>query len=529
MNPGDDRPTDGQTDRLERDDSELYEEAPCAYLSTLHDGTIVRGNRTFFDWIGAHPEAIVGKMRFQALLTVGSRIYYETHYAPLLQLQGFVNEIALEVRRTDGAVRPIMASARQVRPSDGAPVIYRVALFDSTDRRRYEQELLHARTRAEEAARALAQADAQKNEFIAMLAHELRTPLAPVRSALDLMRRSRNDRTIVDKASDVMHRQVTQMVRLVEDLLDISRVGQNKLSIRRVPIDLVSVIHHAVEASAPLLENAGLSYEVALPDSPIYIEADAARLAQVIGNILNNASKFTPRGGAVALRLERDGGDAVIGIRDTGIGINAADLSRVFEMFAQTDAPIASKSGLGIGLSLAKSLVDRHDGRLTIHSEGRGRGTEATIRLPALATPPATISSAIKTPPAPDLIPEARRVLVVDDNHDSAEMMAMLLEFAGHEVRTAHDGLNAVNEVAGFQPHVVLLDIGLPGLNGYEAAERIRLAPGRQPVLIALTGWGQADDRRRAVEAGFDHHLIKPVDHDVLMTLVANVPTHTSA
>jgi len=524
MNPGDDRPSDDQLDRLEGNDTDLYEQAPCAYLSTLHDGMIIRGNQTFFAWIGARPEDIAGKTRFQTLLTVGSRIYYETHYAPLLHMQGFVNEIALEVRRTDGAVRPIVASARQLRGSDGVPTINRIALFDSTDRRRYEQELQHARKRAEDSARALARADAQKNEFIAMLAHELRNPLAPVRNALDLMRRSGNEQTIVNRATDVLHRQVAQMVRLVEDLLDISRIGQNKLSIRRVSIDLASVVHHALEASAPLLDNAGLRYTVALPDSPIYIEGDAARLAQVIGNILNNASKFTPRGGSVALLLDRDGGDAVIRIRDTGIGIDASDLPRVFEMFGQTDAPLESKSGLGIGLTLAKSLVERHDGRLTIESEGGGRGTEVIVRLPVLITPPASVSGTIEMPPTPEAKPESRRVLVVDDDHDSAEMMAMLLKFVGHEVRTAHDGLKAVAAVAEFQPHVVLLDIGLPGLDGYEAAERIRRAPGAQPVLVALTGRGQADDRRRAADAGFDHHLIKPVDHDVLMTLVAGVP-----
>lgn len=525
MSSDNDRSMDNRPDRLERNDNDLYEQAPCAYLSTLQDGTIVRGNQTFFSWIGAGAEDIVGKTRLQALLTVGSRIYYETHYAPLLQMQGFVNEIALEVRRTDGAVRPIVASARQLRGSDGIPTINRVALFDSTDRRRYEQELLHARKRAEEAAQALATADAQKNEFIAMLAHELRTPLAPVRNALDLMRRSGNDQAIVSRATDVLHRQVAQMVRLVEDLLDISRVGQDKLSVRRVPLDLASVLHHALEASAPLLDSAGLTYTVALPDAPIYIEADAARLAQVIGNILNNASKFTPRGGSVALFLTRDGADAVIRIRDTGIGIDAADLPRVLEMFVQTSGTLESRSGLGIGLALARSLVERHDGRLTIESEGRGRGTEAVVRLPALTTRPASIARTIETRSTSDSNPASRRVLVVDDNHDSADMMTMLLEFVGHEVRTAHDGLSAVNAVEAFRPDVVLLDIGLPVLNGYEAAERIRRAPGRQPVLVALTGWGQADDRRRATDAGFDHHLIKPVDHEVLMELVAAVPT----
>jgi signal transduction histidine kinase/CheY-like chemotaxis protein len=526
MSAGDEPSTGDRAHRLETNDTDLYEQAPCAYLSTLHDGTIIRGNQTFFEWIGARAEDIVGTTRFQTLLTVGSRIYYETHYAPLLQMQGFVSEIALDVRRTDGTVRPIVASARQLRGSGVVPTINRVALFDSTDRRRYEQELLQARRHAEEGASALAQADAQKNEFIAMLAHELRNPLAPMRNALDLMRRAGNEEKIVSKATDVMHRQVAQMVRLVEDLFDISRVGQDKLSIRRVPVDLASVIHHAVEAGAPLLDNAGLSYTVTLPDAPIYVEADAARLAQVIGNILNNASKFTPHGGSVALVLERDGDEAVVRIRDTGMGIDASDLPRVFEMFVQTDAPLESRSGLGIGLTLARHLVERHEGRLTVQSEGRGRGTEAIVRLPALAAPPESVARSGGTSSRPGLKPESKRVLVVDDNHDSANMMAMLLEFVGHDVRTTHDGVGAVVAVAEFQPHVVLLDIGLPGLNGYEVGERIRRAPGVQPVLVAITGWGQADDRRRSAEAGFDHHLVKPVDHDVLIQVVADAPAH---
>jgi PAS domain S-box-containing protein len=503
---------------------ELYESAPCGYVSTLPDGAIVSANQTFLNWIGMDRNEIVGHRRFQDFLSVGGRIFYETHFAPLLQMQGFVNEIALEVRCADGAVRPIVASARQMKRSDGTPTINRVALFDSTDRRGYEQELLRARKRAEEAARALAMADTRKNEFIATIAHELRNPLAPVRAALDLMRRSGNEPTIVNRATGVLHRQVTQMVRLVEDLLDISRAGQDKLSIRRVPIDLASVVHHALEASAPLFDHAGLSYTVTLPDAPIYIDADAARLTQVIGNILNNAAKFTPRGGSVALVAERDDDDAVIRIRDTGIGIDAADLARVFEMFVQTDGPLESKSGLGIGLTLAKTLVERHDGRITIESEGLGRGSEVIVRLPALTTRPAIVSRMVETPAASATTPQSRRVLVVDDNHDSADMMAMLLALVGHDVQTAHDGLRAVAAVAEFQPHVVLLDIGLPLLNGYEAAERIRRASGVQPVLVALTGWGQADDRRRAVDAGFDHHLIKPVDHDALITLVAGVP-----
>jgi PAS domain S-box-containing protein len=508
---------------VEASAEELYEHAPCGYLSTLPDGLIVRVNQTFIDWIGLPRDVLVRQRRFQTLLTVGARMYYETHYAPLLQMQGFVNEIALEIRRPDGGTRPVVASARQVRSSDGTVTANRIALFDSTDRRRYERELLLARRAAERAAAELADADRRKNEFIAMLAHELRNPLAPIRNAVEIFHRSAHASDSVVRTAVMMRRQVAQMVRLVEDLLDVSRIGQEKLALRRVPVDLASVMHHAIETSEPLLHEAGVVFAADLPSAAIYADADAARLAQAVGNILNNAAKFTPRGGSVTLTLERNGSDALIRIRDTGIGIDADTLSRVFELFVQADASPERRDGLGIGLTLAKSLVERHDGQITVQSEGLGRGTEFVIRLPVLTEALTGVSRAFAGPVVePQVTP--RRVLVVDDNRDSAEMMAMLLGFSGHEIRLAHDGLEAVEQAAAFQPHVVLLDIGLPKLNGYEVAQRIRQQAGPQPALVALTGWGQDEDRRRSSAAGFDAHLVKPVDHDVLSKVIAEIP-----
>jgi PAS domain S-box-containing protein len=522
MSAGEPGPLDGAGARpLESDALELYEQAPCALLSTRPDGTIVRANATFFDWLGAAPEDVTGKVRFQMLLTVGSRIFYETHYAPLLRMQGKVNELALDIRRADGAVRPVVASAREVIDRDGVVILHRVALFDSTDRRRYEHELLEARRRAEAGSRELEQVDAQKNEFIAMLAHELRNPLAPIINALELLRRS-GEPAPSEQAVGVMRRQVGQMKRLVEDLVDISRVGQDKLSLRREVIDMASVIHHASEASAPLMDAAGLRYDTVLPAEAIYVEGDAARLAQVIGNILNNAAKFTPRGGSVRLSLERDGAEARVRIRDTGMGIEPDTLARIFEMFMQAEAPSESRTGLGIGLTLARTLAERHGGRVTAHSDGVGLGSEFVLSLPALSHRPDTVVHASVVPAATER--RRRRVLVVDDNRDSAEMMAALLELGGHEVRLAHDGLEAVEAAAAYAPDVVFLDIGLPGISGYEAAMRIRRLPGVQPVMAALTGWGQDEDRRKAAEAGFDHHLLKPVEHDALLALVGAAP-----
>lgn len=501
---------------------ELYEQAPCALLSTLPDGTIIRANQTFVAWLGDPGAVTLGETRFQGLLTIGSRIYYETHYAPLLQMQGFVNEIALEMRRADGGVSPVVASARQLRDASGKATVNRVALFDSTDRRRYEHELLLARRRAEEDARALASADARKNEFIAMLAHELRNPLAPIRSALEILRRAEHAGETVGVASEMMQRQVAQLTRLVDDLLDVSRIGQNKLTLRRVPVDLASVLHHAIETSQPLLDEKAIAFTSALPRSAVYVEADALRLAQAIGNILNNAAKYTAREGTVALVLEREETEAVIRVRDTGIGIEQAKLARVFELFMQADASADRRDGLGIGLTLARSLIERHDGQIAIHSAGRGHGTEVVIRLPALSTTLESVAPSFSKP-VEDAPVASRRILVVDDNHDAAGLMALLLSSLGHEIMTAHDGLAAVEASASFAPHLVLLDIGLPKLNGYEAARRIRTQSAHRPVLVALTGWGQEEDRKRAVEAGFDIHMTKPVDHDLLLQVIANL------
>jgi PAS domain S-box-containing protein len=505
---------------------ELYEDAPCALFSTRPDGTIIRANRTFMAWLGVAPEAVIGT-RFQTLLTVGSRIYYETHYSPLLQMQGFVNEIALDVRLASGAVRPVMASARQLRDADGAVTENRVALFDSTDRRRYERELLQAQRAAEQAALDLAAADRRKNEFITLLAHELRNPLAPIRSAVEILRRSEQANELLERTSAIMMRQVAQLTRLVDDLLDVSRLGQDKLVINRVAVDLNSVVYQAIETTMPLFDAAGVELSLALPNSPIYVEADASRLAQVFVNVLHNAVKFTPRGGAVALMLQLNAGQAVVHVRDTGVGIDPARLSAVFDLFMQAGDSSRRQDGLGIGLMLAKNLVERHGGRISVESGGLGHGADFSITLPVLPEAPSSVASAFGSP-REKAATLPRRVLVVDDNADSAEMIGLLLRFAGHDVRIALDGQQAVSMAAAFAPHVMLLDIGLPVLNGYEVAQRIRTSPGVQPLLVALTGWGQDEDRHKSSASGFDAHLVKPVDHDDLLKMVAGSPTSTS-
>jgi len=374
------------------------------------------------------------------------------------------------------------------------------------------------RQRAEEELR---QADRRKSEFLAMLAHELRNPLAPIRNAVEILRQSGGDEQKVKPATEMMQRQVGQMVGLVDDLLDVSRISRGKIDLRREPVELASIAHQAVEAVRPLCESMDHELTVTLPPQPMYLIADRSRLAQVVGNLLNNACKFTERGGRIRLSVEREGKQALIRVQDTGIGIAAEQLPRIFEMFTQVDTSFErSRDGLGVGLTLVKNVVEMHDGTVEARSAGVGQGSEFVVRLPLLSAP---------LPPLPrepsGIKPVAtapRRILVVDDNRDSADSLAMLLKLTGHEVRVAQDGLEAVEEAGTFQPHVILLDIGLPKLNGYEAARRIREQQRHKSLtLVALTGWGQEEDHRRSKEAGFDAHMIKPVDIDALTKLLA--------
>jgi PAS domain S-box-containing protein len=371
---------------------------------------------------------------------------------------------------------------------------------------------------------ALKEADARKNEFMAILAHELRNPLAPIRNAVQILRLG-GDGQAVEAASEMMERQVGQMVRLVDDLLDVSRISRGKIELRKGRIELASAVNHAVEAASSLVHSMEHDLNVTLPPKPIFLNADPTRLAQVVGNLLNNACKFTDKGGRIWLTVEREGEQAIIRVRDTGIGIAADQHPRIFDMFMQVDTTLErSVSGLGIGLTLVKSLVEMHGGTVEVQSAGVGQGSEFVVRLPIMAEParmsPPEPTSSEPTPTRP----KGRIVLVVDDNRDSAQSLAMLLKLMRNETHTAYDGVEAVEAAATFKPDMVLLDIGLPKLNGYEACRRIRAQPwGKDMVLIALTGWGQEDDRRRSKEVGFDGHLVKPVDLDALTKLLAEM------
>jgi PAS domain S-box-containing protein len=377
------------------------------------------------------------------------------------------------------------------------------------------------RKRAEEA---LQEADRQKNTFLAQLAHELRNPLAPIRNAARISRMKQSVEPDVLWASDVIDRQVDHLTRLIDDLLDVSRISRNKLELRRQRIALHDVVWGAVEISRPVIDQNRHELSVKMPAEPVYLLADLARLTQVVMNLLINAAKYTEAGGHIELSAGPEGPEVVVRVTDDGIGIDAATLPRLFDMFFQADPSLErSQGGLGIGLSLVKSVVELHGGTVTAQSAGKGKGSEFTVRVPALAAVPAA-------QPQKNAAGEnsgtatARRVLVVDDNRDAADSLAVFLEFGGHTVKTAYDGIEAVTAAESFRPDIVLLDIGMPNLNGYEACRRIRQAAwGKDMTVIAQTGWGQEDDKRRTREAGFDDHLVKPVDPMAVMKIVASL------
>lgn len=385
---------------------------------------------------------------------------------------------------------------------------------------------LRARARQYESRAHLArlkEADRRKDEFLAMLAHELRNPLAPLRNALHVVRqRGPEQSAVVRQAWELMDRQVDHLVRLVDDLLDVSRITRGRVELRKEKVDLAEAATRALESARPLIDarRHRLTYEG--PPAPVRVEADPVRLAQVIGNLLNNAAKYTDEGGQITLTVGREGHEAVVRVRDTGAGLPPEMLPRVFDLFTQAESTLdRAQGGLGIGLTLVRSLVEMHGGSVQALSAGPGQGSEFVVRLPALAGEPearAGAGPAAAAPVAP------RRVLVVDDNADSAESLALLLRLSGHQARTAYNGTSALAAARAFSPQVVLLDIGLPGMDGYEVARRLRAgAGGEKMVLVAQTGYGQEDDHRRSRQAGFDAHLVKPVDPGVLEALLAQL------
>jgi PAS domain S-box-containing protein len=395
------------------------------------------------------------------------------------------------------------------------PIAFATVSQDITERKRLEDNLRRL-------AVDLSNADRRKNEFLATLAHELRNPLAPMSNMLEVVKRADGDSDIIKTAHETLERQLGQMIRLVDDLLDLNRVTHDRLELRRDEVELSSVIQQAVEVARPLVDSSAHHLTIDLPDEPIYLNADRARLAQLFGNLLNNSCKYTRPEGTVSLSAKRVGDEVVVTVKDNGAGIPPDKLDSIFDMFMQVDrSSERSQGGLGIGLTLVKRLTEMHGGSIEARSAGEGQGSEFIVRLPVLNRP------AIQEGSGPDMksdLQPQRRILIVDDNRDSADSLAMLMEITGNKTYMAHDGVEAVEAVEKYRPEVMLLDIGLPKLDGYEVCRRVREQPwGKNILVIALTGWGQDDDRRRSEEAGFNGHLVKPVDYDKLLDLLGSL------
>lgn len=390
---------------------------------------------------------------------------------------------------------------------------------DQTNRKALEDEL-------RKIAADLSEADRRKTEFIATLGHELRNPLAPIRTGLEVIKMAWDQPETVNEVRETMERQVQQMMRLIDDLLDISRITRGRLELRTCPVSLGDVIQSAVEATQPFIDDAGHKLKVSVPPEPIMLEADPNRLAQVFSNLLNNSAKYTPEGGHISLTAVKEGNEVVVTVKDNGLGIPLEMQDHIFEMFTQIDRPMEKvHTGLGIGLTLVKRLVTMHEGKVEVHSKGANQGSEFVVRLPIVKSSVVEEPVITETP----LNNSRLRILVVDDNHAAATMLNLVIKMLGNDVRIAHDGVQAIKVAEEFLPDLVLMDLGMPNMNGYEAARYIREQPwGLRMILVALTGWGQDDDKKRTKDAGFDYHLTKPAEPSDLQKLFASVKSNRS-
>ncbi|WEF32351.1 hybrid sensor histidine kinase/response regulator [Pseudoduganella chitinolytica] len=499
--------------------------APCGLLSADGRGLIVRANETFCHWLGYRRDELEGTKRFIDLLPMGARLFHQTHWLPLLQMQGSIAEVQLDLVHRDGRRIPMLLNALR-RDQDGVQMDD-IGAMVASDRKKYERELLDARQRARtlEAGQRqlndeLAREHRRKDEFIATLAHELRNPLAPIANVLEVLRLRPADDELWRWSQDVLERQLAQLTHLVDDLLEVSRITQGKLVLRSEPVLLADILAGAAEAVLPAVTAARQKLTIGQAAVPLTVHGDRTRLTQIVCNLLNNASKFTPEGGAIGLAAREADGMAVIEVSDTGAGIPAGQLERIFDMFSQLHPPLErSVGGLGIGLALVKGLTVLHGGTVSARSAGLGHGSVFQVTLPLASQPAAA-------PPLPDArTPGGKaRLLVIDDNVDACDTLVMALDMLGHAAHGAHTGAAGLAALEQGRPDCALVDIGLPDIDGYELARRVRATPwGRAIVLIAVTGWGQDSDKRAAMEAGFDAHFTKPIDFTKLDGAIAGL------
>ena len=479
----------------------LARAAPAIVWTAGPDGTITYANERWFAYVGSTSEQ--GLRDWPEALHPDDRERCVTEWSAAVQ-SGKDVEFELRIRRYDGAYRWFIVRAAAARDHDGRNIGWFGSSTDIHDLKSAEDELREAHLR--------------KDEFLVTLAHELRNPLAPLRNGLEIMRLAKDSPQSLEQARSMMERQLRQLVGLVDDLLDLGRISRGKIELRKEPVSLAAAVQNALEESLPLINEHGHELSVEVCDDPLLVEGDLTRLAQVVANLLNNAAIYTDDRGHIRLTVERRGREAVVSVRDDGIGIPAHMLTQVFQIFAQARQPEQRGTGLGIGLSIVEQLVRMHGGRVEARSEGRGMGSEFIVRLPLAGTPAPLLHE-----PGDEAAPAGarHRVLIADDNADTASSLAIMLKLLGDDVRIARDGVEALEVADVFHPEVIVLDIGMPRMNGYEACRRLRATSwAGGSLIVAITGWGQREDVRRAQEAGFDGHLVKPVEPDAILTLI---------
>jgi signal transduction histidine kinase/ActR/RegA family two-component response regulator len=535
-------------------DATAFREAPFPYLVLSAEGLIIEANAAAATFLDAPPSGLAGWPLLRFVAPDDRRAYLDflyhagraPHHAKSLDLKGPAGLLPVRLHttrttNTKGAALFFTAieDLRELRAAEASARTARALVEQRVAER--NQELAAAndalREKIGECGRLelelrykmqeLSDADRAKDEFIAMLAHELRNPLAPIRNAVEVLKRKEISDRAVQWARDLIDRQVEHLKRLVDDLLDVSRIARGKIDLQRIPVDVAEVVERAVELSQPGIAVRHHHLDVRMPEAPVHVEGDRERLAQALANILNNAAKYTAPGGRIALDVRQDGSEARITVRDTGQGISDELLPRIFDAFTQGDRGLdRAEGGLGIGLTLVKRIIELHGGRVEARSEGPGRGAEFELRTPCCATVEASPSPQGRGAdrPAP-----RRRVLVVDDNADAAETLMQLLELEGHQVRTACEGAAALRIAADFHPDALLLDIGLPGIDGRELARALRARPDtRDALIVAISGYGREEDIQRSRAAGFDHHLVKPVDLAALEAVLAGSASRTA-
>lgn len=490
---------------------DFYDFAPVGYLAIDQAGVIREANVTAATLLGVERQILL-LQRLTNFIDLQSAAILQKHVDHVFAT-GKKQTCELQFVTSDNSYRYLMLDSIAVTDKSTLARYCRTALLDVTKHKLAEKQL--------------AEADRRKDEFLAMLAHELRNPLTPILNAVHIMQRAKGDNILQEKAQKIIAGQAHHMVRLIDDLLDLSRISVGKIQLKKERVELASIVNSVIETTHPLIESYRHSLTLKLPPEQIILEADPTRLAQVLANILNNAAKYTPAMGHIWFTVQRIPSGISISIRDTGIGISSSVLPHIFDLFMQVDTSLhRAQGGLGIGLALAKALTALHGGTVEVYSMGRGQGSEFVVHLPhsiLVENEPISGSQKSRTTKIPPSIPPSR-ILVVDDNQEVVESMSTLLNMMGHTVSVAYNGPSAIQIADSFLPEVIFLDIGMPGMNGYDVARQIRQKSAlQQVVLVAITGWGKEEDRQRALEAGFDHHLTKPALWDEVEKVLKSI------